>query len=84
MLQHQSRLGGHDVAESVIRWRWAAGLCRFFGPQPFPVDSWSFFDNRYTMVKVAHGDHSGLRVMHDKFWQDYMQTAESAWWEIGR
>ena len=39
------RLGGHDVAEHVVRRRFASGLRNFFTVYRHVVDTWQVFDN---------------------------------------
>jgi predicted ABC-type ATPase len=42
------RQGGHDIPETVIRRRFAAGLENFHRRYKLAVDDWAFYDNHGT------------------------------------
>ncbi len=58
------RLGGHAIAEPVIRRRFAAGLRNLFQLYLPAVSSWQLFDNRMPghLVDIAEGDEYTRKV----------------------
>ena len=51
--------GGHDVAESIIRRRYAAGMINFRNVYCVQVDAWALYDNTGSMpVLLESGERS--------------------------
>lgn len=70
--------GGHEVPETTVRRRWAAGLRLFFSHYRFAADSWSFYDNEDEFILVASGDHSeAVEVARPDIWHEYMELVAS-------
>jgi predicted ABC-type ATPase len=65
-------LGGHDVPETVVRRRWAAGLRLFFGAYVTVVDEWVLFDNSgQSLRRVADRsrDDPEPRIVDSQRWE---------------
>src|SRR5262249_14204207 len=61
------RLGGHDVAETVVRRRYEKGLRNFFGLYLPLANSWQAFDNsdRGAPRRIAAGAHETVNMVDD-------------------
>jgi predicted ABC-type ATPase len=70
------RQGGHDVPESTIRRRFAAGLRNFFRLYQPVVDSWQMFDNSETTGPrmIAFGETgSPDQVLDETVWKNLLE-----------
>ncbi len=73
--------GGHDVAEVVVRRRWAAGLRALFGIYLERVDEWVVLDSSDGVVReVALGGRAEPtpRVTDGERWRRLLAVASSA------
>jgi predicted ABC-type ATPase len=68
--------GGHDVPESTIRRRYAAGLLNFFELYQPLANSWQMFDNRgkRSLLLAAGSGHQVLGVRKPRLWQTIVET----------
>ena len=77
--------GGHDVAEEVIRRRWAAGLRALFDIYMPIVDGWVLLNsNERSVVKVATGDPEAFEVLDPLRWERILRVALEAGAEAPR
>ncbi len=73
------RQGGHDVPETVIRRRFAAGLTNFFTLFEPVADSWQMFDNSGigTLRLIAVKKRNAAPVVRDPAaWQRLQKAAQ--------
>ena len=77
-VRERVRMGGHHVAEEVIRRRYDAGLKNFwrlYGPL---ADAWSVYDNSESPVTtpIASGwkNRTTVAVRDEGSWLDFQQT----------
>ena len=77
--------GGHDVAEEVIRRRWAAGLRALFDIYMPIVDGWVLLNsNERNVVEVATGDREASEVLDPLRWEKILRAATEAGAEAPR
>ena len=71
------RSGGHDVAEQVVRRRYAVGLKNFWRLYQPLADAWTVYDNSVSTepVSIASGGRSrGITVLEQDSWIRFSKT----------
>jgi len=71
------RHGGHDVPESVVRRRFAAGLGNFFSLYREVVDTWQMFDNSAVAgprLLAAGGGGQPAQILDAGAWEDLFRS----------
>jgi predicted ABC-type ATPase len=76
-VRERVRLGGHHVAEDVIRRRYAAGLKNFWQLYQPLADAWSVYDNSEspkTWPIASGGRRAVLMVRDNRSWERFLTT----------
>src|SRR5437868_3859508 len=77
-VRERVRLGGHDVAEAVIRRRYVAGLRNFFSLYRQIADEWQMLDNSddtgSRLIASGRAD-SLLAILDEHGWNTLMEQA---------
>lgn len=71
------QLGGHDVAEEIVRRRYEKGLRNFFGLYMPLADGWQFFDTSDTgdPRQLAAGNGMDVRMLDDAtIWRKLLES----------
>lgn len=78
-VRERVRRGGHDVAEDVIRRRYAKGVRNFFGAYMALADTWGIYDNSSSGVPVQiaiKNRGTAPTILREDLWQRFRETAE--------
>jgi predicted ABC-type ATPase len=72
------RLGGHDVAESLVRRRYSRGVQNFFRLYQPLADSWTVFDNSESNgpLLVAVGNTLTADIIQQELWYEIKGVAD--------
>ena len=71
------RMGGHDIAEKVVRRRFHKGIENFFKNYRSAVDSWMLFDNSGSTPRSIAEEKSGeLKVFDQDLYGKILKRAE--------
>jgi predicted ABC-type ATPase len=76
-VRERVRFGGHDVAEQVVRRRYAAGLKNFWALYQPLADAWSVYDNSISLEPVsiaAGGRDRPLTILERDSWTRFSKT----------
>ena|ERR1700720_3456386 len=76
-VRERARSGGHDVAEQVVRRRYAAGLKNFWSLYQPLADAWTVYDNSVSTEPVSiasGGKNRGITVLEQNSWIRFAKT----------
>jgi predicted ABC-type ATPase len=76
-VRERVRAGGHDVAEGVIRRRYAAGLTNFWELYQPLADAWSVYDNSSSARPLLIGSGGVNRkslIIQADYWKEFSKT----------
>lgn len=63
------KMGGHDIAENVVRRRFHKGIENFFKHYRASVDSWMLFDNSGNALHLIAEDREGtLKILNNELY----------------
>ncbi len=70
-------LGGHNVAEAVVRRRYAVGVRNFFRLYRELADAWVVYDNStasdLTIIASGSSMHE-TEIFHEHIWRQFVET----------
>ena len=71
------KMGGHDIAENVVRRRFHKGISNFFKHYRQVLDSWSLFDNsRNAPYLIAEEKAGDLKILDQRLYGQVMACVE--------
>ncbi len=71
------KMGGHDIAEKVVRRRFHKGIENFFKHYRAAVDSWMLFDNSGSTPQPVAEEKSGeLKIFDQELYDGILKLAE--------
>ena len=71
------KMGGHDIAEKVVRRRFYKGIENFFKHYRAAVDSWMLFDNSGSTPQfIAEEKRGELRIFDRELYERILKLAE--------
>jgi predicted ABC-type ATPase len=71
------RVGGHDVAEEIVRRRYDKGLRNLWNLYMPLADAWSVYDNSWPADPVligSGGTNRTVEIIQSKYWEEFSKT----------
>lgn len=77
-VRERVQTGGHDVAELIIRRRFAAGLRNFSKLHQPLANTWAVYNNSGSSnpTMIAQGDGQGSNIIHADLWKQFQGISQ--------